>query len=306
MGQIEDMIVFTRVVEAGSITRAAEQLNMAKSAISKRLSELEHRLGVKLITRTTRQSTITEAGQAYYQGSKLIIDEIDELNCHASSQVRSLQGTLNIAAPLSFGIHHLTPALDIFMRQHPDLTLEVDFSDKKVDIVEQGVDLAFRITQPYRAVIDDSRLQARNIVPIRHILCASPDYLAKQGTPQTLEALKKHRLLKYQHTNNSGLVLTDKSGQAHKLQLKAHFTANNGEVLKSLAESGHGIVDLPTFITWQAIKNKTLVPILPDYQLAELQAYALYPENRYLPLKVRVFIDFLIERFSQTPYWDNE
>lgn len=304
MGQIEDMLIFTRVVEAGSITHAADQLNMAKSAISKRLSELEHRLGIKLITRTTRQSKITEAGQAYYQGCKLIIDEVEELNCHASSQARSLQGTLNIAAPLSFGIHHLTPALDIFMQQHPELTLEVNFSDKKIDIVEQGVDLAFRITQPYRPIIDDSRLQARNIVPIKHLLCASPDYLAKHGTPHTLEALKKHQFLKYQHTNHSGLLLTDDAGKKHKLQLKAHFTANNGDVLKSLAEAGHGIVDLPTFITWQAIKNKTLVPILPQYQLAKLHAYALYPENRYLPLKVRVFIDFLIERFSQTPYWD--
>ncbi|WP_299491790.1 LysR family transcriptional regulator [uncultured Shewanella sp.] len=306
MGQLEDMTVFTRVVEAGSITRAAEQLNMAKSAISKRLSELENRLGIKLITRTTRQSSITEAGQTYYQRCKLIIDEVEEMNCHVSSQVRSLQGTLKIAAPLSFGIHHLTPVLDIFMQQHPELTLEVDFSDRKVDIVEQGVDLAFRITQPYRPIIDDSRLQARNIVPIKHILCASPGYLAKHGTPHTLEALKKHQLLKYQHTNNSGLLLTDKNGKQHKLQLEAHFTANNGEVLKYLAESDHGIVDLPTFITWQAIKNKTLVPVLPDYQLVELQAYALYPENRYLPLKVRRLIDFLIERFSQSPYWDTD
>lgn len=304
MGQLEDMTVFIRVVEAGSVTRAAEQLNMAKSAISKRLSELENRLGIKLITRTTRQSKITEAGQAYYQGCKLIIDEVEEMNCHVSSQVRSLQGTLKIAAPLSFGIHHLTPALDIFMQQHPELTLEVDFSDKQIDIVEQGVDLAFRITQPYRPIVDDSRLQARNIVPIKHILCASPGYLAQHGTPHTIADLKIHQFLKYQHTNNSGLILTDKHGKQHKLQLEAHFTANNGEVLKSLAESDHGIADLPTFITWQAIKNKTLVPIMPDYQLVELQAYALYPENRYLPLKVRHLIDFLIERFSHHPYWD--
>ncbi|MCL1125112.1 LysR family transcriptional regulator [Shewanella surugensis] len=304
MGQLEDMLVFTRVVEAGSITRAAEQLNMAKSAISKRLSVLEHRLGIKLITRTTRQSSITEAGQAYYQGCQLIIDEIEELNCHASSQARSLQGTLKIAAPLSFGIHHLTPALDSFLKQHPDLTLEMDFSDKKIDIVEQGVDLALRIGQSYTAKVSDSRLQARKIAPIKHILCASPDYLAKHGTPRTPIELESHKLLKYRHSDTTGLSLTDSKGSVHKVQLDSHFIANNGDVLKLLAESNHGIVHLPTFITWQAIANQTLVPLLADYQLVELQAYALYPENRYLPLKVRHLIDFLIERFSHHPYWD--
>jgi DNA-binding transcriptional LysR family regulator len=167
MGQLEDMHIFLRVVETGSITKAAEQMNIAKSAVSKRLALLEHKLGIKLINRTTRMSSITEAGQHYYQRSKLILDEVDELNSQTSSSKRALEGTLNIAVPLSFGLSHLAPALDLFLKEHADLKLKINFSDQRIDIIEQGVDLAFRIGQ-----LDNSSMQARKIAPIKHVLCA--------------------------------------------------------------------------------------------------------------------------------------
>jgi len=299
MGQLEDMYIFLRIVETGSITKAAEQMNIAKSAVSKRLSLLEHKLGIKLINRTTRTSSITEAGQRYYQRSKLIVDEVEELNSQTSSSKRSLAGTLNIAVPLSFGLSHLAPALDLFLLQHTDLKLNINFSDHKIDIIEQGVDLAFRIGQ-----LDSSSLQARKIAPIKHVLCASPEYLALHGEPKTPNDLKQHKILKYGSSNQSGWKFLSQDGQEQLIHLEAHFIANNGDFLKSLAESSHGITYLPTFIVWQSLANQTLVPVLTEYQQQTMHAYAVYPPNRHLPFKVRSLIDFLVERFGDTPYWD--
>ncbi len=298
MGQLEDMAIFLRVVESGSITKAAEQLNIAKSAVSKRLASLEHKLGTKLINRTTRMSSLTETGQRYYQRSRVIIDEVAELNNQTSSSKRALAGTLNIAVPLSFGLSHLAPALDLFLQQHSDLKLNINFSDQKIDIVEQGVDLAFRIGQ-----LDNSNLQARKIAPIKHLLCASPEYLKAHGEPKTPSELKQHRVLKYGGTDQSGLKFTQE-GKEQIVYLEPHFIANNGDFLKSLAESHHGITFLPTFIVWQSLATKSLVPVLSEYQMQTMYAYAVYPPNRHLPLKVRSLIDFLVERFGDNPYWD--
>jgi DNA-binding transcriptional LysR family regulator len=299
MGQLEDMYIFVRVVETGSITKAAEQMNIAKSAVSKRLSLLEQKLGIKLINRTTRKSSITEAGHRYYQRSKLIVNEVDELNSQTASSKRALEGTLNIAVPLSFGLAHLTPALDIFLQQHTDLKLNINFSDQKIDIVEQGVDLAFRIGQ-----LDNSILQARKIAPIKHVLCASPDYLKLHGQPKTPSDLKHHKVIKYGSSDQSGLKFLSKEGNEHLVHLEPHIIANNGDFLKSLAESGHGITYLPSFIVWQSLATQTLVPVLDEYKLPTMHAYAVYPPNRHLPLKVRSLIDFLVERFGDNPYWD--
>lgn len=299
MGQFEDMYIFLRVVETGSITKAAEQMNIAKSAVSKRLSLLEQKLGIKLTNRTTRKSSITEAGQRYYQRSKLILDEVDELNSQTSSSKRALEGTLNIAVPLSFGLTHLAPALDVFLQQHTDLKLNINFSDQKVDIVEQGVDLAFRIGQ-----LDSSTLQARKVAPIKHVLCASPEYLKMHGEPKVPSDLKHHKIIKYSSPDQGSLRFINDDERAEVVQLDPHIIANNGDFLKSLAESNHGITYLPTFIVWQALASKTLVPVLADNQLQTMYAYAVYPPNRHLPLKVRSLIDFLVDRFGTHPYWD--
>jgi len=299
MGQLEDMYLFSRVVESGSITKAADQLNMAKSAISKRLAALEHKLGIKLIQRTTRKSSITEAGQHYYQRSKLILDEVEELNCQTASTQRALQGSLSLAAPLSFGLAHLAPALDLFLQEHPDLRLNVDFSDRKIDIIEQGKDLAFRI-----GYLEDSSFQARKIAPINTLLCASSEYLKKHGVPSTPEELAAHKILQYDAPTGNRLTLTAPDGIEHKLQLEPYMLANNGDFLMTMAKSHHGITLLPTFIAWQALATQALVPVMQGYQLPQMHAYAIYPANRHLPLKVRSLIDFLVNRFGSNPYWD--
>lgn len=301
MGQLEDMTVFIRVVEAGGISKAAEQLGMAKSAVSRRLLELETRLGVKLLNRTTRTSSLTEAGEHYYERSIRIADDVMELNALTMDANVALAGNINLAAPLSFGISHLSTAIDQFVSQHPGIHINIDFSDRKVDLVEEGLDLAFRIAR-----LEDSSLVARQICPIRILLCASPDYLDKHGEPQTLAELQQHQLLHYNMTGHRYWQLVDKEGKQHRVKVDSRVEANNGEFLKDMAIAGHGIVATPTFISWQALQQGQLVPVMQHYQPLPVNAYAVYPRNRYLSQRLRAFIDFLIERFGDSPYWDND
>jgi DNA-binding transcriptional LysR family regulator len=299
MGQLEDMQVFVRIVKAGSITKAAGQLSLAKSAVSKRLNDLENRLGSKLINRTTRTSSLTEAGQQYYQRVQLLLGEVDSLNGDIARENKVLTGSLKLAVPLTFGVTHLTPAIDLFMRQHPELSIELDFSDRKVDLIEGGYDLAFRIGS-----LPDSSLKARKIAPIKHVICASPDYLKRQGIPENPAQLKHHKILKRPGWPLAGMPLWDLEGQKHLVNGQSSLIANNGNAMTMLALTGHGIIMLPTFYVWESLQRGDLVPILENYSLATMNAYAVYPTTRYLPRKVRSLIDFLVERFGDTPYWD--
>lgn len=299
MGQLEDMQVFVRVVDAGGIGLAAEQMGIAKSAVSRRLAELENRLGVSLITRTTRSSKLTEAGENYYARSQQLINDIDELNNLTTDPSCSLNGNLRLSVPLTFGLLHLTAAIEQFIQEHPELNLDINFNDSETDLIEEGFDLAFRIGD-----LKGSSLKARKISPIKLNICASPDYLKKYGIPKKPKDLKKHKLLKYALYHSNQWKLFDENGKIHHLPLHSAITANNGDFLNAMAISGHGIVIQPTFITWQAIAQKQLVPILSDYSLPEINAYAVYPNTRFTSRKVRLFIDFLCERFGNNPYWD--
>lgn len=299
MGQLEDIQVFIRIVEAGSITKAAEQMDIAKSAISKRLNDLESRLATKLIQRTTRQSKLTEAGRAYYEKVKLLLEEMEEVNQSITQQEHTLSGTLKIAAPLTFGLGHLTQSIDLFLKEHPNLNIQINYSDQTSNLVEDGFDLAIRIGE-----LKDSSLQARKITPITHKICASPAYLKTMGEPDSVEALNEHRFLRYSNMQTSSVRLIDKRHKAHQLNLNSQFIANNGEALKQMAIAGHGIIFSPTFIVWEALAKGDLVVIMEDYSLPTTHAYAVYPATRFLPRKVRVFIDFLVERFGERPYWD--
>lgn len=299
MGQLEDMQVFIRVVEADGIGRAAEQLGIAKSAVSRRLSELEKRLGTLLINRTTRSSSLTEAGRSYYQQSLKVVDQVAEMNSELQDAERALAGTIRLAVPLSFGLLHLGPAVDLFMKQHPQLSIHLDFSDRRVDIVEEGYDLALRIAE-----LEDSSMQARRICPSRHVLAASPAYLERAGVPQTPAELAQHEVLKYSGSSTDQWTITDATGKQHSPGLKDGIVANNGDFLLQMACAGHGLVILPTFIAWKALAAGDLVTLLPDCSLPDLTAWIVYPRNRYLPRRVRLLIDFMVERFGDRPYWD--
>jgi len=299
MGQLEDMSVFVRIVEAGGIGKAADQLGMAKSGISRRLVALETRLGVPLINRTTRSSSLTTIGREYYERAVKLIGDVSELDTLATDEGASLEGQLRLAAPLSFGLTHLSPAIDIFMREHPGLAINIDFSDRQVDLVEQGVDLAIRI-----ADLKDSSLHARRICPIRLLLCASPFYLEKHGSPGKPTDLKAHQILGYNLGRGNTIRLGNRNGDEHLVHTSTRMTANNGDFLHDMALAGHGIVALPTFIVWQSLAAKKLVPVLESYTPPDLNAWAVYPQTRYLSQRARRFIDFIAERFGEKPYWD--
>lgn len=300
MGQLEDMSIFIRIVEAGGVSKAADQLGMAKSGISRRLAALENRLGVQLLNRSTRRISLTGVGREYYQAAVKLIGDVSELDALTANAKTSLQGHLRLAVPLSFGLCHLSAAIDVFIRQHPGLILHIDFSDRLVDLVEQGVDLAIRITD-----LKDSSLRARRICPIRLKLCASPAYLEAHGTPQRPGDLKDHNVLGYDIGAGTGLKLNDGQGNDQFVQTSARIVANNGDFLRDMALAGHGIVLLPTFIVWQSLASGELIAVLEPNTPATLNAWAVYPPTRYLSQRVRLFIDFLVERFGDRPYWDS-
>ena len=300
MGQLEDMAMFVRVVEAGSITKAAEQLNIAKSAVSRRLKELETRLGSQLISRTTRQSNLTQAGEQYYQKVHHILSEVDALNEETSGTPTRIEGTLKMTAPLSFSLMHLNDVIDEYANQHPELKFELDFSDRHTDLIEEGFELAIRIRE-----LQDYSYQAKRLALIRYALCASPEYLESMGTPKTFDDLSEHEFLQYGMSKSSTIELIDEQGKKHQVTVNGKIKANNGDFLREMAVKGHGIAFLPTFITYQALISGELVPILQQYQLPTLNAYAVYPKNRFLSQRCRYLIDFIAERFGDNPYWDN-
>jgi DNA-binding transcriptional LysR family regulator len=285
MGQFEDMGTFVRIAEAGSISRAADQLGVAKSAVSRRLADFETRLGINLINRSTRSSSLTEAGKSYYERAVKILEDVNELNAAAKGAKTSLVGSMKIAVPLSFGLQHLTPAINDFAAAHPEVSIHMDFSDRQVDLIEEGLDLAIRI-----ADLRDSSLIARKIAPIRRVLCASPEYLDRHGFPEKPEDLKSHQALRYDIAPGTAWRFTGPDGGEESVTPQLRMSANNGEFLHEAALAGFGLVILPSFIVWKDLAAGR---------------YAVYPQTRYLSQRVRSFIDFLKERFSGTPYWDD-
>lgn len=298
MNPIDEMQAFVRIVEAGSISRAAEQLDMGKSAVSRRLAELEQRLGVRLLNRTTRRSSLTDAGRRYYEGAVRLLSDVAELDAAVADSDALLEGRLRLAAPLSFGLGHLAPAIEAFLQEHPGVVFDIDFSDRQVDLVAQGVDLAVRIAE-----LRDSTLVARRLCPVRRMLCASPSYLDRHGRPRGIEDLAGHRILHYDAGGSAALRLVE-DGVERSVPVQPAVVANNGDFLRDLAIAGHGLVLTPTFIASQAVASGKLLPVLPHCWPTPLNAYAVYPQARYLSQRARRFIEFLAERFGERPYWD--
>ncbi len=301
MDRFENMNAFVRVVEAGSISAAADRMDVAKSVVSRRLKELEEHLGVELFHRTTRQMNLTDSGRAFYQQSVRILADILEAE-HATSQFHgALKGNLKVAVPLSFGLMHLGPAITAFLQTHPDIEFDLDFNDRQVDLLAEGFDLAIRI-----ASLPDSSLIARRLAPIQAVMCASPEYLERMGEPGSPEELINHHCLVYNLISNiDNWNIYDATGQLIKTRIIPYLKASNGEFLRNAAVDGLGIVLLPAFIVYREIERGTLVPLLTEYHYTQLAAYAIYPQTRHLSQRVRAFVDFLAKRFEGLPYWDS-
>lgn len=288
------------VVETGSFSAAALRLGQAKSVTSRLISALENHLDVQLLNRTTRRLSITEAGQDFYEQALRILADLQEAEASVVSHHGALRGRLRLAAPLSFGLLHLAPALNDFLHLHPELVLDLNLDDKRINLIEEGFDLGLRIGE-----LPDSSLVARPLASIQMRLCASPDYLRRHGTPQCPADLAFHAGLVYGNVPEAQQWrLLDANGQVHSIKVPARLRANNGDVLLEAAIAGLGLVASPSFLAWRALASGQLLRVLPQYQLAGTRAYAIYPSRRRLPERVRALIDFLAQRFGDAPYWD--
>ncbi len=300
MSRFQDMQAFVAVVEAGSFTAAAERLDMAKSAVSRRVSGLEQRLGASLLRRTTRRLSLTGSGRAYYERAVRILADLDEAEAAVAHEQGELRGNLRIALPLSFGVMHMCEPIAEFRREHPAINFDLDLNDRRVDLVEEGADLAVRIGK-----LTDSTLIAKRIFTSRTVVCASPDYLAAHGRPDTPESLADHDCLVYANNPDpSRWVCVDRGGNRRETEVRVAMKASSGDFLTSMASNSIGIALQPTFIAGNAIRNGDLVPILTDYEWPTTPAWALYPPARHMSSRVRAFIDFIAGYFAGTPYWD--
>ena len=298
--RLDDMKTFISVVEAGSISAAAERLGIAKSAVSRRIARLEEKLDVQLFRRTTRSLNLTDTAASFYTRCVRILADVAEAEHSVAQEHGTLAGRLRVAMPYSFGLLHLGPAINEFMLAHPRLEFELDFNDGQVDILQGGFDVALRL-----ADLPDSSLMARKLAPIHTLVCASPQYLQQHGTPQQPCDLTKHTCITYSNSvDPQTWRYQDKDGKPHSVRVSTHLLSNNGEFSSQAAIAGLGIIHQPTFMLYQAIEQGLLVPILTDYHWRGVNAYALYPQTRHLSQRVRAFVDFLAERFSGTPYWD--
>lgn len=300
MDRLAALQAFVKVAETGSFSEAAARLKSSKSAVSRLVSGLEAELGARLFHRTTRSLALTEVGRSYLDRIAPLLSELEEADRSVSDAQASPRGRLRINAPLSFGFLHLAPALPDFLARCPEVELDVAMTDRFVDLVEEGVDVAVRI-----AALPDSSLVARRLAPIRRVVCASPDYLRRCGVPHTPQDLRAHECL-----INTNLApgrewrFVDADGRPVNVPVGAKVSINNGDALRVAALRGLGLVELPTFIVGRDLQAGTLISVLADHLPQTLALHAVYPHARHLSPKVRVFIDFLAERFGPRPYWD--
>ncbi len=299
MDKLDAMNAFAKVVAAGSYAEAARRLGLTRSAVSKAVMELEQLMGARLLDRTTRRVTATEAGLAYYERCVSILAEVEETEIQISRLHDEPKGVLKINAPMSFGILYLGAAVADFMVRHADLRIELTLNDRFIDPLEEGVDVTVRI-----GVLADSSLIARRLAPARRVLVASPDYIARHGAPAAPAALIHHRCLNYGHMAATQRWQLVQGSETITVPIEAALCSNNGEVLRAGALAGNGITNLPTFLVGPDIEAGRLQVLLPQTPPTALAIYALYAPNRYLAAKTRVFIDFLVERFGEAPSWD--
>jgi DNA-binding transcriptional LysR family regulator len=268
--------------------------------VSKYITRLEEQLGARLLNRTTRRLSLTEAGQAFFSRSQRGLQEIDAAQAEVSHLQKTPRGKLRINTPMSFGILHIAPGLPEFVAQYPELSMDMNLDDRQVDLIEEGFDLAIRIAE-----LPDSSLIARRLGPCRHVACASPAYLEQNGTPQIPDDLRKHNAItfRYQDSPNEWRFLTP-DGRYASVPVTGSIQMNNSLAIREAVLSGAGITLTPSFIVGEDIKTGRLQQLLPEYRAQEISIYAVYPERRHLLPKVQAFLDFMKERITESPYWD--
>ncbi|MPZ41664.1 MAG: LysR family transcriptional regulator [Rhizobiales bacterium] len=299
MDPLDGIAAFARVVDGGSFSAAAHRLGISKSAVSAHVQRLEERLGIRLLNRTTRRLSVTEAGAAYYRHCARILAEAEAAEQVASALQREPRGTLRMSAPDTFGWMHVAPAVPAFLKRFPDLSVDIDLSSAHVSLVDEGLDLAIRI-----GVLEDSALVVRRLAPSRLILCAAPVYLRERGMPREPDELARHNCL---CTNllpwGDEWHLTGKRGEV-RVAVGGSVRSNSAQMLRGAAIDGIGIAILPTWAVFEPLRTGALRRVLDAWEPPASTIYAVYPGNRLMSMKVRAFVDHLARYFGRTPYWD--
>ena len=291
MDSVGEMIVFARVVDDGGFSAAARQLNLSPSAVSKQITRLEDRLGVRLLTRTTRRLNVTEEGESYYHRVKRILADIEEAEQAVSASKALPRGNLRLSVSNAFGQERLIPILPRFLAQYPEVTIEVIMTDAVVDLVEMGIDLAVR-----QGRLANSAMVARKICDAKRVIVATPGYLEKFGTPKTPDDIANHNCLAFAgHPSLNDWRFKTREGEQQTIRIGGNFLANNGEAVYKMALAGLGLARLSDFLLVDDLAKGRLVPLLADYIDEEVTPiHVVYPDPRHLSPKVRVLIDFLV------------
>ncbi|MDX2142924.1 MAG: LysR substrate-binding domain-containing protein [Rhodospirillaceae bacterium] len=295
MDRLAALRAFAAVAEAESFSAAAVRLKTSKSAVSKQVTALEHDLGVRLLNRTTRKVGLTSAGETYARRAERLLADLEDADQTVRRQAAAPAGRLRLAAPMTFGIMHLGDFVATFMKKYPDIVVDLNLSDRYIDLIEERVDLAIRI-----GTLKDSSLQARVLAPSKVYICAAPAYLKAHGTPHKPKDLLAHHCLTY--TQADGTTSWRLKGGAINVAGRAH--SNNGDILRRLALKGLGLVRVPSFIVGPDIKRGALVSVLEDYVPQHSTINAVYPPSRHVAAPVRAFIDFMAAQCAPKPSWD--
>ncbi|AZG73501.1 LysR family transcriptional regulator [Shewanella livingstonensis] len=299
MDKLDTMRTFLTVVQEGAFTKAADKLNLSPQLVSKYISALEQSLHTRLLQRTTRRLSLTQAGAEYYQRCVQVIADIDEMENELTQHAEVVSGTLTVSAPMSFGSLHLPQLLMDFQQAYPAIKLNIKLTDLKVDIVEDGIDVAIRIGH-----LADSSYIGKKVAPIYIAIMASADYLVHQGIPKTPAELQHHTYLKYSYSDDA-MLFAGFEQTSQSLKFNENLIANNGELLVNTAILGGGIVIQPTFIASKALAEGKLVRILRNFEPKPMGLYMVYANRQFLAAKVQCFVNFVSQYYGQTPYWDD-
>ncbi len=300
MKSLGDIAVFVQVVRDGSFTKAAERLELSRSVVSKYVTRLEEKLGARLLNRTTRRLSLTEAGRVFYERSRRGLEDIEEAEAEVSRLQEEPRGVLRVNSPMSFGILHVAPALPEFLAAYPEVSIDMNLDDRKVDVIKEGFDISIRITD-----LPDSSLVARRLAPCRHAIVAAPSYLEKHGTPQAPEDLQDHNIISYQYQESATeWHFLSADNKQISVPVSGSIQMNNSLALRKALLEGTGIMRTPTFVVGDDLAAGRLVPLLKNYRTLEVSIYLVYPQRRHLSPKVRAFIDYMAARITSEPYWD--
>jgi DNA-binding transcriptional LysR family regulator len=300
MDRLTGMAVFVAAVDEGSLAAAARRFDLSPAMAGKYVGAIEAELNVRLLQRTTRRLSLTDIGQTYYERCKQILEACDEADREASSAQGTARGVLRVSAPVTFGAMHLGDVVARYLQDHPQVNVEVSLSDRYVDLLEAGIDVAVRIGK-----LRDSGLVARRLAPCRMVICASPAWIRQHGAPRTPDDLQHAPRLAFSEAVSTGdWTLTDAKHRAHTVSGPCRLASNNMQMLLAAALSGGGIAYGPTFVFGEQIARGNLVALLPDCQTPELAIQAVFPSTRHLPVKVRSFVDHLAAAFGDEPPWD--